>query len=182
LSWKGASGWIPHAFLLLTALSLPTCLVSEPPAYVAPEFERPNLLLLDADPPITQVKSVERGDRVTFRVPIETIPATEPIRWQLWANFDLQNESWLAQNIVREGDAEIVGEWTVPTYFEPGCLQVTLLAAHDSSLGTDIRPDAKPEIIQRSDVATATWWFAVDAPLGGQLTLANCQTKLEPPQ
>lgn len=158
------------------ALLLPTCVVSGPPDYEAPQLERPNLHILDATPPTTQIKVVQRGESLTFVVPVDIVPATEAVKWQLWANFDLQTEKWQASGALKDGDKEIRASWTQEAEFEAGCLQLTLLVAHESSLGSDFQSNSKHEIVEnrRGDVSIVTWWVSLAPALGEERSLLNC--------
>lgn len=161
----------------LVLFTVPGCFLVDPPEYVAPEKERPNLHVFDAEPVVTQVQVVELGvTNLPIRVPLTFRPSTQAVEWQLWRNLDLEGMYLVSLGALRNDATEIAFDLRITrdNGFSEGCQQLTLLVSSDPDDFGFETPRGPLLIEDRDNVAQMSWWLNVSPPPGEELTLFGC--------
>ena len=148
-------------------MTLCGCLVSDPKEYRSPERTPPLLLLTKAEPSVFKLRRVSYGSQVDFNVPFRSEDAGEKLLARLRVNYTLPNEEGAGERPLNastfDDESRAATLSWVPSKREvdPGCQQLSLLVAHDSSITTF---DKGLLILDPKDVAVAVWTLWVDDP------------------
>jgi hypothetical protein len=148
------------------------CLISDPPTYRDPEQTPPMLITALADPPTTQIVTMDLVPELQittkeFSVPVRSEDAGEPLVAALYKNYDptqkspdpagkttLIAASTFDDKVERRASGTLSVDGTDAT--STGCRQVTLVVTHQNNFFT--QQDS-------SDVAQVTWWVNLVNPL-----------------
>lgn len=186
----GAESRLARKSLFLGAVmcSLSGCIVADPPEYQEPQRTPPILDLNHAEPSPYWVVVVERksGNDLSIKVPLRSDDQGERLLFAIHVDYKAGGFMLLSSSMppsTLDGPPREISksfDLNDPRVM-PGCHQLTLLVAHDSSWdiqGGQPLPDAPPE-----DLAIATWWLNVDPPVDSDpFTLKACprQSEVEP--
>jgi hypothetical protein len=168
------------------------CIVADPPQYEEPRRTAPLLDLSRAQPSPFWIIVVDRRDNLTsndvvdFKVPFRSDDQGESVFSSIHIDYKSKSSDSSALPNTTEapstfddvsraierrlGAADLRGS--------PGCHQLTLLAAHQSSWDNSAQqpfPDAPAD-----DIAVATWWLHLDPEPGADpYTLPDCPNQTE---
>lgn len=173
-------------FLAFAMLSFTGCIVADPPEYQEPRRTPPILDLNHAEPSPYWVVIVYKEENPTYdlvvNVPLRSDDQGERVWFALYVDYKTKNIPLITNLFLEpstlDDQRSISRQVTFDARVLPGCHQLTLLVAHESSWDHNNqlpRLDA-PE----GDVAIATWWLNLDPPsTSDPYTLANCPSQSE---
>jgi hypothetical protein len=171
-----ARSWL--AISCVTATS--GCIVAEPPDYQSAAKTRPMLDLSMADPPVTEVVSVDTTAPrtvVPFNLPVRSEDAGDDLLSVFYLSFGQADQS--AEFGISEEPAStfddtgrvIARDWDYGG-LEPGCYQLTMVVTHKSNFDLEAWSPT-----DSADVAIATWWVNVDDDPAQPNLLSQCPSQ-----
>lgn len=155
-----------RALLCICGVFISGCVLEDPPAVREATQTRP--YLFDFDPPLTQIVTVAGGINKQFSVGVRSEDAGEQIFGGVVENYDLPGSSRGTLTDIKPASTfedtgrRVLLNWAAPAN-TPGCRQVTGVITHQRTWeALFLRPPDAGIADLEDDIATATWWVAVD--------------------
>lgn len=177
LSWSKATSapnpWcyaLARLSLLLTLAMLPGCLVDDPPAYSPPKQTPPRLDHHLATPGLGLLIVANAGDTLTFKIPVASEDAGEPLVAHFFYDESLLNYQSLPASTLEDRDRYV--KFAFPVLDDnQGCHRFKVRIAHASNLPSGLEPARDPR-----DLAEAYWWVNLNVAPEDAGILKDCPT------
>jgi hypothetical protein len=153
-------------------LTLPSCLVDDPPPFPESEQTPPRLDDHKALPLLNQIIFAQSGETLRFTIPVASEDAGDGLSAILVLDYNGGSVGTLAGQAIRPSTLDdttrtVDLSWKVPPGSR-GCHRVTLRVTHSRNLDGN----HGPEVFNTADLAEAYWLadIDVDPTLGDSLT------------
>jgi len=159
-------------------LTLPGCLVDDPPPFPESKQTPPRLDYHNALPLLDQIIVAHSGDDLPFSIPVASEDAGDGLSALLFMDYSggraspiVPGESIPPSTLDETNRMPVTLDWVVPkNVYSPGCHRLTLRVTHISNIDTNIYPGVRDP----ADLAEAYWWLNLDAdPAPGKM-LVDC--------
>lgn len=161
---------------VLFVCTLSSCLVDDPPPYVAPTQTPPRIDYVLAEPHLNKIIVVNKGDEVIkFSVPVESEDAGEELSclvlldYQGGTDYAYSSGTVLPASTLEKGQRLITLEYRVPTV-DAGCHRLTLRVTHVPNVNLA----AFPTVFEKRDLAEAYWWVNIGVDAASANMLKDC--------
>jgi hypothetical protein len=166
--------------LLLVSLSmLSGCLVEDPPLYTEPTQTPPRINFRLAEPAPGRIILVEKGDPITFRIPVTSEDVGEPLTAVMFldeSTTPIPNFVEIPGSTLDDLDRRIEIVYPGLAEVDFGCHRIKISVSHTDNLKLLGEP------INQADVADAYWLMnVIDLAAGDDSSiLRNCPTGTSP--